>query len=210
MKKSIRFLDKSCYDAETKTLKSVRDGVQEYMGAEIGMSPAYKVFKIFRSDGTIRAINDSMKNLPITNDHIDVSGTVPAEDIQGHVTRSKVIDFVDADRACTIAIENGVALSDSVLGFIKAGKNQLSLGYNAQLIEHSKYDFEQVDIIPHHLAIVERGRCGDVCTFNDKIGSDSMKIKDADGKPNLQRIVEIAMALPEAMKTVPVDELQTV
>ncbi len=47
-------------------------------------------------------------------------------------------------------------------------KKQLSLGYSADIVPHSEYDFEQIDINPHHLAVVENGRCGPLCCFLDR------------------------------------------
>ena len=47
-----------------------------------------------------------------------------------------------------------------MLDTLNAGKKELSLGYDARLIPSDKYDFEQRDIVPHHLAVVEAGRCG--------------------------------------------------
>jgi len=210
------FTDKTCYDFANKKLKSIRDGFQEYLGAEIGKQPPDKVFKVYRTRQTISAIQDKMNNLPITDGHISTSDPVNSIHVKGTISSSEIIEFFDKDLASTIAIQNSVKLSNEIIELVKGGTNQLSLGYGADLIEHDVYDFEQINIEPHHLAVVDKGRCGEICTFNDHKGELNMgkKIKlheqflDAEGAPNLQRIVEIAMALPEAMKTVPVNELQ--
>ena len=210
------FTDKTCYDFANKKLKSIRDGFQEYLGAEIGKQPPDKVFKVYRTRQTISAIQDKMNNLPITDGHISTSDPVNSIHVKGTISSSEIIEFFDKDLASTIAIQNSVKLSNEIIELVKGGTNQLSLGYGADLIEHDVYDFEQINIKPHHLAVVDKGRCGEICTFNDHKGELNMgkKIKlheqflDAEGAPNLQRIVEIAMALPEAMKTVPVNELQ--
>jgi hypothetical protein len=222
MKMRNLFTDKTCYDAKSKKLKSVRDGVHEYLGVELRMQPSDKVFKIYRSPKTIQAITEPMTGLPITDEHIPLTGEIDPGLVKGSVKDAQVIEFIDKDLASTIAIQNNVDLSEDIINLVKSGKNQLSLGYGADLIEHDTYDFEQIDIVPHHLALVDKGRCGEICTFSDqkgeimnidqlfKKGGIKIAFNDADGAPNLQRIVEIAMALPEAMKTVPVDELQKI
>ena len=55
---------------------------------------------------------------------------------------------------------------------------QLSLGYKAKTLPSADYDFEQTEIIPHHLAIVEAGRCGDVCEFKDEKGVKPMDLNE--------------------------------
>ena len=210
------FTDKACYDFANKKLKSIRDGFQEYLGVEIDQQPPDKVFRVYRTPQTISAIQDKMNNLPITDGHISTSDPVNSIHVKGTVSSSEIIEFFDKDLASTIAMQNSVKLSNEIIELVKGGTNQLSLGYGADLIEHDVYDFEQINIEPHHLAVVDKGRCGEICTFNDHKGELTMskKVKlheqflDAEGAPNLQRIVEIAMALPEAMKTVPVNELQ--
>jgi len=101
-------------------------------------------------------------------------------------------------------------------------KRQLSLGYEADLVPHSRWDFEQINIVPHHLAAVPAGRCGPLCSFIDRKPDtpvkpqegDTMKPKklikaftDAEGSVSLEQIVEIATGLPEAIRKVPVDQL---
>jgi len=110
-----------------------------------------------------------------------------------------------------ICIKSAITVSDAVVALIQSGKRELSLGYTAGLREHGgEYDFEQVDIEPHHLAIVERGRCGPVCKFTDQGANMELHeaFLDAEGQPNLARIVEIAHSVPEAIKMMPIDELQ--
>ena len=100
---------------------------------------------------------------------------------------------------------------------LDGGKNQLSLGYFAETKDHDLYDFEQVNIVPHHLAIVEKGRCGTVCKFNDErmdmddkkdVNTEEEVVKDAGETPvNIQRISEVVKDLPEAIKLMNIDDL---
>ncbi|MFY4744069.1 hypothetical protein ACOTVX_11355, partial [Aliarcobacter butzleri] len=48
----------------------------------------------------------------------------------------------------------------------------------AQMDPRAENDFEQLNIKPHHLGIVEVGRCGDVCEFKDGKGVKPMDLKE--------------------------------
>jgi len=204
----LKFKDLATYDPSAKTAISVRDGVLEYLGAEIGMTPADKVFTIYRSPATIANAAMKMQGIAVTNEHIDLSSPAPKDG--GTVTQSEMIDIVE-NGVATIAIKNKVKLSDELKETAQE-KRELSLGYFADLVEHEVYDFEQKDIVPHHLAIVPAGRCGDMCSFIDRkpnVSEQDMKFKfiDEDGKIDLQTIVEVMTKLPEAIRKVPVEEV---
>ena len=210
-----RFNDKAVYDPKEKTALSVRDGVIEYLGAELNMLPADKLFTVYRSPATIANAAMRMRGLPITDGHVDLE--LPAPSNGGFVSEAEMVDATDSATDTTIAIRNKLAISDTLLAMVEAGRRELSLGYHGLLRLHDEYDFEQYDIDPHHLATVDQGRCGPMCSFIDKKPTkepDNMKNKlhkafnDAEGAMNLQQIVELATALPEAIKSVPVDQLQ--
>lgn len=218
---------KVTFDESGKTLISVRDGVQEYAGIEIGLQPYDKTFKVYRSAETIKSIVSELKNLPITDGHVELTD-IPADKIKGFVDASELVRYENIDLASTIAIKNNVKLHDNVVQLLDS-KNELSLGYFAETKEHDVYDFEQVNIIPHHLAIVENGRCGSVCKFRDERknmdpkdleneetksteseGTDAgsaEETKDAETPVNLQRIAEVVKDLPEAVKLMSLEEL---
>ena len=50
---NLAFSDAVTYDGQMKAAISVRDGVLEYLGSELGMSPADKIFYVYRSPATI-------------------------------------------------------------------------------------------------------------------------------------------------------------
>lgn len=210
-----QFRDSVIYDPTEKAAISVRDGVLEYLGGEIGMEPRDRVFTVYRSPATIANAAMKMPGIPVTDDHVTLAIAPPTGG--GAVVQSEMIDFKYGDPETTIAIKNKLQLSDTITAKIEAGKRELSLGYIADLVPHDVYDFEQLNIQPHHLAIVDRGRCGSMCSFIDRKpkSEESMKDKkihkafqDAEGQLSLQQIVELAAALPEAIKSVPVDQLQ--
>lgn len=206
----LHFEDKATLSDDGKTAISVRDGVLEYSGAEIGMEPADKIFTVLRTPATIANAAMRMQGIPVTNEHVSLSEPAPTEG--GSVITAEMID-VKEDGIVTIAIKNKIKLSDQMLDVAKTNR-ELSLGYIADLVEHDEYDFEQKDIIPHHLAIVPSGRCGTMCSFIDRkpTPENQMKIKfiDANGVVNMKTIMEVMALLPEAIKTVPLDQLESI
>lgn len=210
------FRDAAVFNPVEKTAISVRDGVIEYLGIELGMNPPDQLFTVYRSPATIANVAPRMNGLPITDDHVSLDTPPPGNG--GFVAEADMIDAHDAGTNTTIAIRNRLAIGDTLQAAISADKKQLSLGYHADLVPHDEYDFEQRNIVPHHLAAVPNGRCGSMCSFIDKKPQPTTEdntmsklhkmFKDADGTMNLQQIVELATALPEAIKAVPVDQLQ--
>lgn len=212
----LKFSDAATYDDGMKTAISVRDGVLEYLGEEIGQEPPDKIFTVYRSPATIANLVAQMSGIPVIGDHVE-PGTED-DDIQSKVESAMLIDSFDDELGSTLAIKNKLSLDPAMVAEIAGGKNQLSLGYTGQLVPHSRYDFEQIDLTPTHLAAVESGRCGDGCRFMDrkppKPPEAIMPKKlhkafcDADGALSLAQIVELAAGLPEAIKNVPADRLQ--
>jgi len=214
-----QFADLAVYSETARTAVSVRDGVLEYLGAELGLEPLDKVFTVYRSPATIANAAYAMAGIPLTDEHVSMEG--PALDSGSRVESSVVIDQLDESTHSRLAVQNKVAVNDTLQLLLKK-KRQLSLGYEADLVPHSRWDFEQINIAPHHLAAVRAGRCGPLCSFIDRKPDtpvkpqegDTMKPKklikaftDAEGSVSLEQIVEIATGLPEAIRKVPVDQL---
>jgi hypothetical protein len=200
------FKDIATYNDQEKTAISVRDGVLEYLGAELNLEPFDKVFRIYRSPATIANAAMKMTGIPVTNEHVDLNSLPSISD--GQVISSEMIDVVE-DGIATVAIKNKLKLSETFVIIAKENR-ELSLGYYADLVPHDIYDFEQKDIIPHHLAIVPAGRCGDMCSFIDRKPSEldqMIKFLDADGAVNLEAIAMVMQQLPEAIRKIPVDKL---
>lgn len=223
----LAFNDRATFDPATKTAISVRDGVLEYLGLEIGATPPDKVFRIYRSPATIANAAMKMAGIPLTDEHVSLDSEAPTDG--GTVNAAEMVDAHDATTNTTIAIKNSLTLSDGLLSIVDAGKREMSLGYRAQLIESDVdgYDFEQVDIQPHHLAVVPVGRNGPLCSFIDhnrkRAEDNDMTIDelrellksgkvfaDDDGSVNLERVAEVAAALPEALKTLTLDKLNEI
>lgn len=212
------FRDNAVYDPQQRTAVSVRDGVLEYLGAELGMVPPDRIVKVYRSPATIANTAMRMRGIPITDDHVSLDAPAPSHG--GFVADAEMVDQHQPQHAATIAIRNKLAIADTLGMSVEAGKRELSLGYTAELVPYEgdqDYDFEQRDIAPHHLAVVEQGRCGPMCSFIDRKPPQQEEpemalhkvFTDQEGQLNLQQVIEMAMGLPEAIKAVPVDQLQS-
>lgn len=211
------FEDAATYDPVEKSAISVRDGVLEYLGSELGLEPADKIFTVYRSPATIANAAYQMAGIPLTDEHVSLDDAAPQTG--SNVTDSTVIDLMDPGTDTRLGVRNRLTLSDNAIIMLDS-KRELSLGYYADLVPHERYDFEQKNIVPHHLAAVPAGRCGSLCSFLDRKPppqtkeGDMPKSKlhkaflDADGAVSLEQIVEMATGLPEAIKSVPVDKLQ--
>lgn len=223
----MKFSDVVEFDNVSKKAVSVRDGILEYYGSELGMQPADKVFTVFRSSATIANTASLMIGIPVTDGHVDLDSEPP--NTGSSVESSKMIDTHDDETQTMIAIENQLILTPDLIEVLQE-KKQLSLGYQADLIPHDKYDFEQVEIKPHHLGAVEAGRCGSMCCFIDRKGTKKMadkyfktlkaqllklgkktggNFKDKIPAPTMQEISEMATALGESIKHIPADKLLT-
>lgn len=161
----LNFLDEG--ESEKRNLISIRDGYQEYLGLELGIEPQDKVFKVYRTAETISAIKDKLIGLDLIEEHIDPVGKIEDDLKVGRILTSEIISNEGGEKDSTIAIKNEINLFKDKLQF---DNEQLSLGYTAKTSKcpSGRYDFVQSEIIPHHLAIVEAGRCGDICEFKDE------------------------------------------
>lgn len=80
---------------------------------------------------------------------------------------------------------------------VASGKKELSLGYLSEVVEHDIYDFEQKNIMPTHLAIVDAARGGSVLTFLDKEGE----------RMELEKMLMLAAKFLEVLKKSTPEEL---
>lgn len=210
----MNFSDRMVFNPNEKTAVSIRDGVLEYLGVELGFEPADKVFTVYRSPATIANAAARMPGIPLTDDHIDI-GEVPQELVKGSVMSSEMIDAYDELTKTTIATKNKLTIDDEMRANVESGKRELSLGYTADLVPHSEYDYEQKDIMPWHLAVVEAGRCGPMCSFLDRkpTGEDPMTKKlpkafvDESGAVNMQLVAELVASLPDLIRQMPLEKL---
>lgn len=201
--KKILFADNVTFDNAAKTVVSVRDGVLFYSGIELNIEPFDKTFKVYRSEKTISELAPKLIGLPITDEHIDMDDR--PYNVIGELISSEVVPYENKEELATIAVKNKASLRDQALLDVK---RDVSLGFFADLepAEDDKpYDFMQVNIEPHHLGLVEEGRCGDACKFKDGV-TMKRKFHDEGGELNLEELSLIIADLPNFISKLDVDE----
>ena len=147
-----------------------RDGIQEYLGAELSpdLEPM-RVYKVLRptEEVTNQKSLDSFVNMPVTDDHPQDFVTVDnaKELIKGSIATYEVIKKDDNSMVKARMIITDKELINKVIN----GKVEISAGYTQKMIQEDgewngeQYQFKQTDIKINHIAIVEKGRCGDAC-----------------------------------------------
>lgn len=123
----------------------------------------------------------SMRMIPITDGHPEskLVNADSAKSLQiGHVGENNKVDGRLIKAPLTITDSNSVAK-------VKSGKNQLSLGYTAEVIKEDgiyngqKYDCKQTNIRYNHLAICSLARAGSEASIKLDEG-DAIQLNDED------------------------------
>ena len=156
-------------------------GVFDYLGSSISDEcEPNKVYKVFRSGETLLQSVPTWDNppKPFINDHEMLGeGFTEVDDrpVQGVITNPQYEDGV--------LYADITVYSEKLKEAIENGKKELSLGYFCKFDKKSgvydgvAYDYEQVDMVGNHIALVNAGRCGsDVKVFDHKCVMDSFDI----------------------------------
>lgn len=137
---------------------------------------------------------DSMKMIPITNDHPS-ERLVTSENVK-RLSIGNVGEHVGADGhkiMARIVVQDKAAISQA-----QGGKNQLSLGYRVDLIEEDgeyngvQYDFRQTNVRYNHLALVDVGRAGNEARIVLDSG-DGIEVAETNTKTIKENTVKIRL-----------------
>lgn len=216
------------YDARTKRALSCRDGILEYYGSELGIEPANQRIRVYRSPATTANAAMALAGLPVTDGHVSLDA--PPQAPVGSIKTSRMVDATVPKTQTSVAVENQIDLAPEALTLLADGKRELSLGYSALMLpcDGRDADLEQTEIQPHHLAIVEAGRCGALCSFVDSkpepretpmietqevpVAAESAPAPAAVDAPKslldgytLGQIQEVLWALPDAIRALPAE-----
>lgn len=209
-KPPLAFRDNVFYDRETKRIFSARDGVQEYYGHEFGHPESNKKFRIIRKADELAAMSSALKDIPISNEHVEMDGPVPDEKLLGRINNTEIVEDIQPDLGSTMALQNNVDFNEEGSRVKELGKKYFSLAYNAELrpYDGEEADLEQYNFVPHHLALVDNPRGGENLTFKD--GKMKNIFKDANGDFTLSAVTQMAEELPALMQDMPVEDLKKV
>ena len=143
------------------------DGVMEYYGSEIGdyvdgekLEPD-KLYKLNISKEELEKSKDKWRMIPIRDGHDwTTTDNVKGEQIGtiGENIELKEIDGINY-LMCNLSFNDKQAIDE----IISNEKYELSTSYENDLKKSNNpnYDFEVINILPNHLALVEKGRAGD-------------------------------------------------
>jgi hypothetical protein len=209
--KPVSFRDRIAWDGAQKNAISMRDGVVVYRGEEIGVEPHSQTFRVYRSPATVANAAHLLVGVPLTDEHVALDA--PPQNAVGRVDASRMVDLRDSDLMSTVGVHSLITVTPAILGALNTGKRELSLGYHAGLVPCSieGAEFEQVEIVPHHLAVVTQGRCGPSCSFVDKKSEPELMKRiffDEAGQLNLEAVADVLNQLPDAMRKMPLEKLQ--
>jgi hypothetical protein len=154
----------------TAVAKSVRTGVQQYLGAELGR-PDLGMVGIYRPDAAVfdQASLQSFSHAPVTLDHPSVAVTAD------NWKELAVGEVSTAARKDGIWLELPLVLKDSAaIAAVESGKRELSAGYTSELTwadgvapDGTPYQAVMSAIRINHLAIVDKARAGSEARIGD-------------------------------------------
>lgn len=173
VKSSNRHIDENGF-LMVKNCLLLHDGVMEYKGYELGkyvdgvkIEPD-KTYKVNISYDELLKAKDTFSMKPVTYGHVFLGkdGENPLHYQEGSVGENiEVINEVDEDGikknflVATIAFNN----LQTIEAIEKGRKQELSTSYSNILKvakPNSGYDFEAIDIVANHVALVRKGRAG--------------------------------------------------
>ncbi len=150
--------------------RSVRTGIQDYLGSEVG-KPELPIVSIYRPPESVfsRDSLQSFSHAPVTNDH-------PSVPVTSDNWKELAVGEVS-----TAALPDGqwvslpLILKDAAtIKMVEAGKRQLSAGYTSELVwedgvtpEGQRYQAKQTNIRANHLALVDAARAGPDARIGD-------------------------------------------
>ena len=179
------------------------DGVMEYYGSELGdyvdgekLEPD-KLYKLNISKEELEKSKDKWRMIPIRDGHDwTTTDNVKGEQIGtiGENIELKEIDGVNY-LMCNLSFNDKQAIDE----ITSNEKYELSTSYENDLkkSDNPDYDFEVINILPNHLALVEKGRAGDkVRVANENtIGDNSCFTNNINNKTDKKMENEIKLSI---------------
>lgn len=169
-----------------------KEGVFPYSGAQIGLEPPDKIFKVYRPAEELQKPETlkSFELVPFINEHTMLGDYgVPAESkgVLGVVGQN--VKFNAPYLTADIKI-----FGNKMKDLLERGKNNISAGYSFDLDNTSgnfngeNYDCIQRNIRCNHIALVQEGRCGKDVRVLDKndIIPDALPLNLNSGDKNMQ------------------------
>ena len=167
-----------------------RTGEQEYLPRELGLE-GDKLIKVYRKEQDVfkPSAIASFEGKPFCNDH-------PPEDItsanypmyaKGTAVnvRRGTLDTGEDALLCDIIVYDA-----NLAEQIKAGKREISCGYDCTYVSNGDGTYHQEDIIGNHVAVVDRGRAGASVSIKDSIPTIKKGVKRMEKKSIWHRMFD--------------------
>lgn len=179
-----KYIDERTGNLHVKA-KVSRDGIQEYLGVELGVDglEPYTKYNVYRPLEEVTS-DESLKtivNAPVTDNHPNDFVT---KDNSDQLTKGVGLNYkVIKDGKDTLIEVDLIVTDKNLIRKIQDGKVEISLGYDQNLVKADgtydgiSYQFKQTDIRVNHIAIVDAGRCGAKCkiTLDNTAKIDNVK-----------------------------------
>ena len=165
----------------------LHNGIMEYLGEElidgcgndfidgVKIEPT-KIYKLNISSNELKKAKDSFKLVPIVNGHtfLGKNGENPKDYQEGSVGENlDIVKEIDDDGVEKEFLIGTLKFTNpETIELINEGKKEeLSTSYSNDLIksDNPNYDFEVINIIANHVALVNRGRAGSKVRVANKI-----------------------------------------
>lgn len=154
-----------------------RTGEQEYLPRELGLE-GDKLIKVYRKEQDVfkPSAIASFEGKPFCNDH-------PPEDVTSAnypmYTKGTVINVRRGtlDTGEDALICDLVVYDSNLAAQIKAGKREISCGYDCTYVSNGDGTYHQEDIIGNHVAVVDRGRAGASVSIKDSIPNEKKGVR---------------------------------
>lgn len=159
-------------DTIKKNVNLCRTGEYQYLAKELGLTDRQPndIIKVFRDENSIKQVIDKINEyqaIPILINHpdkfVDLSDTMNYK--RGGVGKSKLKKIGDSQ----VATAKIIAISDDTKELVDK-KSEVSMGYTAELVQSTNplYDYTLNIKDVNHLALVNYGRAGSLCSIQDK------------------------------------------
>lgn len=167
-----------------------RIGTQEYHTSEVNLPGD--------SNGIVRVRRDekevfSEKHILSYNGKAIVNDHPEGEDVTPQNYKTLTVGTVMNTRRGTgsesdLLIADFMICDEAAIAEVRAGKREVSCGYEADYNEIAPGEGEQVNLLGNHVALVEAGRCGARCSIQDRhpinsTGDRDMRVRTHDKKP---------------------------
>ncbi len=208
---SVRSFDKDGR-LHVRTAHISKAAINPYLGSEIpnwqalGLDPK-KVYKLYRDPAELQKAAPTFNNLPVLDDHIQVSADEPMQDrVVGTTGSECVFNNPYLDNCLSIWTKGGIEAIE------RETKKELSSAYHYRAdmtpgeINGEQYDGVMRDIVGNHVALVEEGRAGsDVVVGDSNKEIAAMKSVILTRKGSLAMGVAIAALMPKIAKDAKLD-----